>query len=99
MQGPVSYQYVKEYTELSDIILQWVFEHSAGVPASLVALLHDAQEIAIMENIEGLNLKTLDMAYKRRMNMLHPYILPSITKVSKNGIKRRRSYKLMKLGM
>ena len=89
-----SYQYVKEYTELSDVILQWVFEHSAGIPASLAALLHDAQEIAIMENIEALDLKTLDMAYNRRMQMLHPHILPSITKVSRNRHKKEKELQI-----
>lgn len=83
-----SYQYVKEHTELSDVILEWLYEHSAGVPAALAALIHDAQEIAIMENIEALNLKTMDMAYNRRMQMLHPHIHPSIAKAGRGRHKK-----------
>ena len=85
-----SYQYVNEYTELSDAILEWLFEHTAGIPAALVALIHDAQEIAIMENIEALNLKTLDMAYNRRMQMLHPHISPYITMINKSKHKKKK---------
>lgn len=85
-----SYQYVKEHTELSDVILEWLFEHSAGIPAALVALIHDAQEIAIMGDIEVLNLKTLDMAYNKRMQMLHPHISPFITKVTKSRHKKEK---------
>ena len=90
-----SYQYVKEHTELSDVILEWLYEHSAGVPATLVALIHDAQEIAIMENIEVLNLKTLDMAYNRRMQMLHPHISPAITKVSRSKHKKEKALQVV----
>lgn len=85
-----SYQYVKEHTELSDVILEWLFEHSAGIPAALVALIHDAQEIAIMGDIEVLNLRTLDMAYNKRMQMLHPHISPFITKVTKSRHKKEK---------
>lgn len=93
-----SYQYVKEYTELTDVIYEWLFEHSAGIPATLAALVHDAQEIAIMENIEVLNLRTLDMAYNRRMKMLHPHISPAITKVSKNRNKKENSLQASETG-
>lgn len=86
-----SYQYVKEYTELSDVILQWIFEHSAGIPASMAALVHDAQEIAILENIEALDLKTLDLAYNRRIQMLHPHISPARAKTNKSGHKKEKA--------
>lgn len=86
-----SHQYVKEHTELTDVILEWLFEHSAGIPAALVALIHDAQEIAIMENIEVLSLKTLDMAYNKRMQMLHPHISPFVTKVSRSKHKKEKA--------
>lgn len=89
-----SYQYVKELTKLTDVILEWLYEHSAGIPAALVALIHDAQEIAIMENIEVLNLKTLDMAYNRRMRMLHPHISPSITKIDKIRHKKEKGLQI-----
>lgn len=73
-----SYQYVRERTELTDGILAWLYEHSGAVPATIMALLHDAQEIAILNGKEQLNLETLNEAYNRRIRMLHPYILPDI---------------------
>lgn len=90
-----SYQYVKEHTEMSSFILEWLFEHSAGIPATLVALLHDAQEIAIMENIEVLDLRTLNMAYNRRMQMLHPHISPSITRINKSRHKKETALQVV----
>lgn len=45
------YQYVKEHAELTDSIIRWLYEHSAGVISIVVALLHDAQEQAILSGI------------------------------------------------
>lgn len=73
-----SYQYVKKGTELSDGILEWMYEHSGAIPGTIMALIHDAQEIAILESEEELSLTTLNEAYNRRMQMLHPYILPNV---------------------
>lgn len=49
-----SYQYVKKHTELSDSILEWMYEHSGAVPGTVMALIHDAQEIAILGGKEEL---------------------------------------------
>jgi hypothetical protein len=43
----------------------------------VVTLLHDAQEIGILEGSEILNLETLNAAYRSRMKMLHSYITPT----------------------
>lgn len=69
-----SYQYVRNRAEMSDRILEWLYEHSGAVPGSLTALVHDAQEIAILDGREELGIATLTEAYDRRMRMLHPYI-------------------------
>lgn len=74
-----SYQYVKEETKLTDEIVQWLYEHSAGITAVVISLIHDAQEIAISNGMEKLDIKTLNLAYKQRMSLLHTYIQPSIT--------------------
>lgn len=71
------YQYVKNPAELNDAIVRWLYEHSNGNVSSVVTLLHDAQEIAILEGSEVLNLETLNAAYRSRMKMLHSYIAPS----------------------
>lgn len=71
------YQYVKEPLELDETVLRWMYEHSSGNVSTVVTLLHDAQEIAIMEGMDKLNLDVLNIAYKNRMKMLHAYIAPS----------------------
>ena len=71
------YQYVKNPAELDAATVRWLFEHSNGNVSSLITLLHDSQEIAILEGSEVLNMETLNAAYKSRMKMLHSYIAPS----------------------
>ena len=63
---------------LTDGILEWMYEHSGAIPGSVTALVHDAQEIAILSGKEELGIATLNQAYERRMKMLHPYITPNI---------------------
>ena len=55
------YQYTKDYTEIDAGIMEWLYEHSGGIVANVVSLLHDAQEIAILEGHEKLDLITLGM--------------------------------------
>lgn len=73
------YQYVQKRTEITDGILAWLYEHSAGITSIVVALLHDAQEIAILNGKEVLNLESLNEAYQQRLSLLHGYIQPSIS--------------------
>lgn len=75
-----SYQYVKHYTELTEAITEWLYEHSAGIVSNIVVLLHDAQEIAVMDGTEILDINSLSKAYKNRMALLHGYIAPSVEK-------------------
>ena len=74
------YQYVREKTEITDVVTEWLYEHSSGVISIVVSLIHDAQEIAIIGGTEKLNLETLNQAYEQRMKLLHSYINPSIVK-------------------
>jgi hypothetical protein len=74
------YQYVKNETELTPALLHWLYEHSAGNISVLVSLLHDAQEIAILNGTETLNIPSLTEAYQQRLSFLHDFIEPSITK-------------------
>lgn len=74
-----SYQYVKTRTEITDAVIEWLYEHSAGVLSVVVSLIHDAQEIAILGGKEILNLETLNEAYQKRLFLLHNYIQPTIT--------------------
>lgn len=74
-----SYQYVQRRTEITDVVIEWLYEHSAGVLSIVVSLIHDAQEIAILNGKEILNLETLNEAYQKRLLLLHDYIQPTIT--------------------
>ena len=85
-----SYQYVQKKSELTPVILEWLYEHSGGNTSIIVALIHDSQEIAILNGSETLNIENLNKAYQQRLSMLHDYIQPSIvhnsqtTKVKKS---------------
>ena len=67
-------QYTKNPSELTEGIFVWLYEHSAGNIANLTALIHDAQELSIMDGIECLDITSLTKAYDNRMQMLHGYI-------------------------
>ena len=74
------YQYVQKRTGITDGIIAWLYEHSAGITSVVVALIHDAQEIAILNSKETLNLELLNEAYQQRLSLLHGYIQPSISR-------------------
>lgn len=81
-----SYQYVKEETKITDGIINWIYEHSAGNISVVVALIHDAQEISILNGRERLDIRALDEAYQKRLSMLHSFIQPSLPK-EKSSVK------------
>lgn len=74
------YQFVREKTEITTAVTEWLYEHSSGVISIVVSLIHDAQEIAIIGGKEILNLDTLNQAYEQRLSLLHSYINPSIVR-------------------
>ena len=68
------YQYVQNKTVLDDSILQWLYNHSRGNISIVVGLLHDAQEISILDGYERLDITSLERAYRGRLVMLHDYL-------------------------
>lgn len=68
------YQFLKNPTEITDGIVAWLYEHSAGIISVVVSLIHDAQEIAILSGKETLDLEVLDEAYRKRLSLLHGYL-------------------------
>lgn len=50
------YLYTKSGVTLTDGIIEWLYEHSGGNISILVALIHDAQEISILEGREVLDI-------------------------------------------
>lgn len=85
-----SYQYTRQQTEITDGILEWLYEHSAGVTSVVVALIHDAQEIAILNGKEALNLESLNEAYEQRLSLLHGYIQPSISQAKQTSKTKKK---------
>ena len=85
------YQYVKNQDQITDAIIEWLYEHSGGIISIVVSLIHDAQEIAIITGKEVLNLDTLNEAYQKRLSMLHGFIEPTIKKNKKSSSARKKS--------
>ena len=81
----------KTETEISPAIIEWLYEHSAGVISIVVSLIHDAQEIAILNGTEELNLDALDEAYENRLSLLHSYIDPNIQRRPQCGTAKRET--------
>lgn len=84
-----SYQYTKHKAEITDAIINWLYEHSGGIVSVVVSLIHDAQEIAILNGKEILNIETLNEAYKKRLSMLHSYIEPTIKRRKQTATKKK----------
>ena len=90
-----SYQYVKQKTEITDGIMEWLYEHSSGNISVVVSLIHDAQEIAILNGKEVLNLEALQEAYKQRLSMLHGLFIHMEQKRQTSKVKKKVSVTVM----
>lgn len=88
-----SYQYVNNIKQIDNTIIDWLYQHSAGVISIVVSLIHDAQEIAIINRREVLDIKSLDEAYNNRLSMLHDYIKPAMRKktIGNNKTKKQNN--------
>lgn len=78
------YVYVRNTIQYKDILIKWLYDHSKGITAVVVALVHDAQEIAILEGLEILDINTLTKAYNNRISLLQNYIDIQDTSISSN---------------
>lgn len=83
------YQYIKNKADPSDNIIQWLYEHSGGIVSVVISLIHDAQEIAILNGKEIISIDTLNEAYRKRLSLLHSYIEPSITRKSQTSTTKK----------
>lgn len=86
-----SYQYVQQKSEITPAIIEFLYEHSAGVVSVVVSLIHDAQEIGILSGKEALNLDTLNQAYKQRLSLLHGYIQPTVLHGGNTSKRKKKS--------
>lgn len=82
------YQYTKNKVKITDSIVHWLYEHSGGITSVVVSLIHDAQEIAILNGSEKLDIDNLTEAYKKRLLLLHGYI--ESQKLLRSSYRRKR---------
>ena len=82
------FQYVKKSTKINDAIVEWLYNHSAGVLSVVVTLFHDAQEMAILNGKEEITIETLNDAYNSRMQFMQEYIQPTPAKSKKQTSRR-----------
>ena len=86
------YQFITQKSELTAAIMEWLYEHSAGIVSVVVSLLHDSQKIAILNGQGTINLDALNAAYEQRLSLLHGYIEPSMKKgKSTSNIKTKKN--------
>lgn len=92
------YLYTKSGVTLTDGIIEWLYEHSGGNISILVALIHDAQEISILEGRDVLDMTALEQAYQKRMAMLHDYLEPSVRRKKQTSAKKKKELITEKTG-
>ena len=83
--------YVKEPPIIDETMLLWLYNHSQGNVSVVVSLIHDGQEMAILEGTERLDIAILTKAFEQRMIMLHDFLTPEKTKApppKKKKVKR-----------
>ena len=85
------YQYVRNQTEITPMITEWLYEHSAGILSVVVSLIHDAQEIAILSGKEILDMEMLNQAYNQRLSFLHSYIQPAISQKKQTSRPKKKN--------
>ena len=70
----LKYNYTSSPIDINETLFMWLYSHSGGNTAITVQLIHDAQEIAILNDFEQLDIESLNQAFENRMKFLHDYI-------------------------
>lgn len=76
------YSYVKEPFEVDEAMLLWLYNHTLGNVSVVASFVHDAQEMAILEGTERLDIAILTKVFESRMTMLHDFLTPEKIKAS-----------------
>lgn len=76
----IAYSYVQKTISMDEAMLLWLYNHSGGNASVVISLIHDSQEIAILEGYEQLDISMLNIAFEKRMGMLHNFIKPTVIK-------------------
>ena len=85
------YQYTQKKTDLTEALIEWLYEHSGGLISVVVSLLHDAQEIAILSGYEKIDFKSLNDAYEKRTAMLHGYFKEIYITLPRTGKNQKKT--------
>lgn len=64
------YQYVKNAEPFTEGVAMWLYEHSKGVPALVISLLHDVQEMVILDGTEKITISALEELYRKQYGMI-----------------------------
>ena len=54
------YQYIQHEVTMDTKTIQWLYTHSNGNASIIISLIHDAQEIAILDGYEKLDIRSVD---------------------------------------
>lgn len=68
------YRYVTNECVPSDDMIYWLYEKCQGNISVLVSLIHDAQEIAILDKTEEIKKESIQNAYDNRLASMHVYL-------------------------
>ena len=68
------FRYVQNGVVLSDDMIYWLYEKCQGNTSVLVSLIHDAQEIPILDYTEMIDKVTIQKAYDNRLASMHVYL-------------------------
>lgn len=79
-----NYIYTRAAEPFGENISLWLYEHSGGCLAIVVALFHDAQEIAILSGNDDLTIAALEEAYRKR----YAAVYKNRVKMKVNGKKK-----------
>lgn len=89
----LKYNYTRRKASIDESIYVWIYEHTKGLPSNVTALIHDAQELAILRGSEEINIETLNQAFSERLTALHSYIDVKPVKVRNTRTKSNVAYK------
>lgn len=68
-----AYQFTEEENELTEGMIEWLYNHSGGLISTLKNLYYTANEMAILEGEPRLTLGLFERSFEQ-LKMLHPYL-------------------------
>ena len=79
----LSYQFTLKKVEITKGLLETIYEGTGGIPALIVSLIHDAQEKAIIDDLDAVSVSTILDVLKERYTIIQSTIETSPRKPSK----------------